>query len=133
MGYTSSNTQDCSGRQNKGRTFFTGFWPNPGPGRRPLDSDRRDAEFACVFPSVAFLTVSFVPQSIFWNPAEKKVKKYVQARPGNMFQLYVATHNAKHMEVVFGRPHYFGGGGGALLGMVKLKYTTNTCVNMSST
>jgi len=52
--------------------FFPGFWPHLGPGRRPLDSDRRDAEFAGVFASVAFLTVSFVPKSIFWNPAEKK-------------------------------------------------------------
>ena len=50
--------------------LLPGFWPNPGPGRRPLDSDRRDAEFACVFASVAFLTVSFVPKSIFWNPED---------------------------------------------------------------
>jgi len=39
-----------------------------------LDSVRRDAEFACVFASVAFLTVSFVPKSIFWNPAGKSKK-----------------------------------------------------------
>ena len=65
----------------KVKLFFPGFWPNLGPGRRPLDSDRRDAEFAGVFASVAFCAVSFVPKSIFWNPAEKKVKTYVQARP----------------------------------------------------
>jgi len=52
--------------------FFPGFWPNLGPGRRPLDSVRRDAEFAGVFASVAFLTGNFVPKSRFWNPAEKK-------------------------------------------------------------
>ena len=63
--------QDCSGRQNKVLTFFHGFWSNLGPGRRPLDSVRRDAEFAGVFASVAFLTVSFVPKSIFWNPVQK--------------------------------------------------------------
>jgi len=28
--------------------LFGGFWPNLGPGRRPLDSVRRDAEFAGV-------------------------------------------------------------------------------------
>ena len=56
----------------KFQLFFQGFWPNLGPGRRPLDSDRRDAEFAGVFASIAFLTVSFVPKPIFWNPAEKK-------------------------------------------------------------
>ena len=66
----------------KFKLFFPGFWPNLGAGRRQLNSDRRDAEFAGVFAPVAFLTVSFVPISIFWNPAEKKVKKYVQARPG---------------------------------------------------
>ena len=71
--------------QIKFKLFFPGFWPNLGPGRRPLDSIRRDAEFAGVFASVAFLTVSFVPKSRFGNPAEKKVKKYVQARPGPDF------------------------------------------------
>jgi len=58
--------------QIKFKLFFQGFWPNLGPGRRPLESDRRDAELAGVFGSVAFLTVSFVPKSIFWYPAEKK-------------------------------------------------------------
>jgi len=47
---------------------FPWFGPNPGPGRRPLDSGRRGVEFAGVFASVAFLTVNFVPKSIFWNP-----------------------------------------------------------------
>jgi len=28
--------------------FFHGFWPNLGPGHRPLDSVRRDEEFAGV-------------------------------------------------------------------------------------
>ena len=52
--------------------LFLDCWPNPGPGRLPLDSGRGDVEFAGVFASVAFLTVNFVPNSIFWNPAEKK-------------------------------------------------------------
>ena len=56
--------------------FFPGFWPNLGPGRRPLDSVHRDAEFAGVFASVAFLTVNFVPKSIFWDPSEKNKKVF---------------------------------------------------------
>jgi len=72
--------QDCLGRQIK-VWFFQAFWPNLGPGRRPLDSDRRDAEFSGVFASVAFLTISFVPNPDF-GIRSKKVKKYVQARPG---------------------------------------------------
>ena len=64
--------------------FVPEFWPNLGPGRRLLDSDRRDAEFASVSASVAFLTVSLMPKSIFWNSAQQKVKKYVQAGPGKI-------------------------------------------------
>jgi len=59
----------------KAKTIFNflvpGFWPNPAPGGLPLDSDRRDAELAGVFAPVAFLTVSFVPESRFWNSVEK--------------------------------------------------------------
>ena len=62
--------------------LFTGFWPNPGPGRLPLDSGRRDVKFAGVFASVAFLTVSFVRKSIFWNPVQKKVLKFARAMAG---------------------------------------------------
>jgi len=74
-------TQDCSGRQNK-VSIRWGFWPNPGPGRLPSDSDRRDDEFASVFAAVAFLTVSFVPKSIFWNLAETKSKNVVPSKTG---------------------------------------------------
>jgi len=76
-----ANTQDCSGRQNQVLLFSPHFWPNPGPARRLLDSDRRDAEFAGVFASVAFLRVSFVPNPDFGIRPTKKVKQYVQARP----------------------------------------------------
>jgi len=79
MGWSLS--QDCSGKQNKVLTFFPGFWPNPGPGRRPLDSDRRDAEFASVFASVAFLTVSFVPNPDF-GIRPKKSKKVRASKTG---------------------------------------------------
>ena len=64
----------------KFQLFFPGFWPNPGPGSRPLDSGRRDAEIACVFASVAFLTVSFVRKSMFWNPVQQKK---IKVRPSN--------------------------------------------------
>ena len=53
--------------------------PNPGPGRRPLDSDRQDIEIAGVFASAAFLTVNFVRESILWNPVEK-IEKVVDER-----------------------------------------------------
>ena len=53
---------------------FPGFWPNPGPGRRPLDSGRRDVEFASVFASVASSTVSVMRKSICWNPVQRKIK-----------------------------------------------------------
>ena len=45
--------------------FVPDFWPNPGPGRLPLGSGRRDVEFANVFASVAFLAVSFVHEHKF--------------------------------------------------------------------
>ena len=48
-----------------------GFCPNPGSGRLPSDSGRGDDEFASVFASVACLTVSFVPGSIFGTLSEK--------------------------------------------------------------
>jgi len=60
---------------------FHGFGPNPGPGRRPLDSVRRDADFAGVFASVAFLTVSFVPDSDF-AIRQKKSKKVRASKTG---------------------------------------------------
>jgi len=44
--------------------FVRGFRPNPNPGCRPLDSDRRDVELAGVFAFVALVTVSFLPKSI---------------------------------------------------------------------
>ena len=76
--------------------MFLDFWPNPGPGRLPVDSGRGDVELAGVFASVASLAVSFVPESIRWNLAEKKVKKWLQARPGNAshYQLFVGCINA---------------------------------------
>jgi len=52
-----------------------------------LDSVRRDAEFAGVLASVAFLTVSFVPNPDF-GIRPKKSKKYVQARPGKIGKFY---------------------------------------------
>jgi len=39
-----------------------------------LDSDRRDSEFAGDIACIAFLTVSFVPKPILWNPVQKKNK-----------------------------------------------------------
>jgi len=66
-------TQDCSDKQNEVFNFFRpGFWPNPGPGRRPLDSGRRDIEIAGVFASVATMAVSFVCECIFWKPRRAK-------------------------------------------------------------
>ena len=53
-------SQDCSGKQNKiPMCVFAVLGPNPGPGRLPLDSDRRDIEFDRVFASVASVAVSF--------------------------------------------------------------------------
>jgi len=43
------------------------------------------------FAAVAFLTVSFVPKSKFWNPAEKEVKNTGKRRPGNATMLGVAS------------------------------------------
>jgi len=50
---------------------FQDLWPNPGPGLLPLDSGGGEAELAGIFASVALLAVSFGPEPIFWNPAEK--------------------------------------------------------------
>ena len=55
--------------------MFPGFWPIPGPGRLPLDGDRRDAEFVSVFASVAFFEGQFRAESRFLNPAEKSTCK----------------------------------------------------------
>ena len=46
----------------KFKLFLTDFWPNPGPGRLPLNSGRGDVEFAGVFASVASLAVSLVSE-----------------------------------------------------------------------
>jgi len=45
--------------------FAPEFWPNPGPGRLPLDSGRGDIEVAGVFASAASVAVSFVSECIF--------------------------------------------------------------------
>jgi len=45
--------------------FFPDLWPNPGPGRLPLDSKRGDVEFAGVVDSVASLALSFVSKCMF--------------------------------------------------------------------
>ena len=47
-----------------------------------MDSGREDVEFAGGFASVASLAVSFVPESIFWNPAENKNQKVVASKTG---------------------------------------------------
>ena len=44
-----AKAQNCSGKQNTSATVFSGFGPNPGPGRLPLDSGRGDVEIAAVF------------------------------------------------------------------------------------
>ena len=49
-----------------------GLGPNPCPGRLPWNSDLRAVELASVFASVASLAVSFVLESIFWNPGKTK-------------------------------------------------------------
>ena len=60
----------------------SGFWPDLGPGRLPFDSHRRDAKIAGVFASVAFLTVSAVPKSIF-GIRPKRNKKVYQRKTEN--------------------------------------------------
>lgn len=52
------------------------FWPNPGSECLPLDSDRRDVEFAGGFASVASLAVSLAPEFIFWNLVKTKELKH---------------------------------------------------------
>ena len=64
-------TQDCSGKQNKVETVYSGFRQNPGPRHLPLDSGCGEVEFAGVFASVASLAPSVVPESIFRNLAQK--------------------------------------------------------------
>ena len=78
-----SLTRSCSGRQNKvSICFFRDF------GRilvRDVVHWIRIAEtpnLPVFFASVAFLTVSFVPKSIFWNPAEKS-KNIRASKTGN--------------------------------------------------
>ena len=51
-------------------------WPNPGPGRLPMDSARGQVEFASVIAFVASLVDNFVSECIFWggslvNPLRK--------------------------------------------------------------
>ena len=53
--------------------FVLDFWPNPGPGRLPLDLGRGDVELAGVFASVASVVVSFVSKCILWNIVNKKL------------------------------------------------------------
>ena len=64
--------QDCSGKQNKVEFVFPDFWPNPGPGRLPLDSSRGDVEFPGGFASVASVAVNFAPESIFVETCRKQ-------------------------------------------------------------
>ncbi len=56
------------------KLIFPDFWPNPGPGRIPLDSACGDVEFASVFAPVASVAVSFVSEFIFWNLVNIEVK-----------------------------------------------------------
>ena len=45
--------KDCSGRHNECLTFVSqGLSPNPGPGRRPLDSGRRDVGIVVFFAPI---------------------------------------------------------------------------------
>ena len=41
------------------------FWPDPGPGRSPLDWGRGDVELAGVLASVASVAISFGSEFIF--------------------------------------------------------------------
>ena len=54
--------------------FFQDFGPNPGPGRLPLDSGRRDVEFTGVFVSVASVAINFVSDAYFGTLSEKQIK-----------------------------------------------------------
>ena len=44
--------------------WFPDFWANPDPGHVPLDSDRRDIEFAGVAAFVASVAVRFVSEFV---------------------------------------------------------------------
>ena len=72
------------GKQKQNELSFPGFWPNPGPGRLPLDSGRADVEFAGVFASVASAAVSFVPES--WPRKKEKAVASKTGVLGNVFK-----------------------------------------------
>jgi len=78
-------------KDKQSSNVFSGFWPNPGPGRLPLDSDRGGVESARVVASVASLAVSFGPVFIFWNLAKKKLKirSCKQDRASHNFKLRI--------------------------------------------
>ena len=64
--------QNCSGKQNQTQTRFSGFGPNPGPGRLSMDLGRGDVEFARVFVSVTSVAISSVFEFIRWNREQIK-------------------------------------------------------------
>ena len=57
-------------------------WPNPGPGRLPLESGRGDVELAGDLTYVASLAVSFMSECIFWDPVDIKKLKNARAMAG---------------------------------------------------
>jgi len=62
-------------------SLFLEFWPNPSPGRLPLDSGRGDVEFASVFAQ-ASMAVSFMAEIRIWNPAAQASKKIDASKTG---------------------------------------------------
>ena len=59
------------------------------------DSGRNSMQNALSFVSVALMATQFVSKFMFWDPVQKKVKKYAQAIQGHAFSSLVLSRHAK--------------------------------------
>ena len=62
----------------------------------PLSPGRNSVQNGGIIASLSLMSTPFVPKSIFWTPVEKKVKKYIQALPGNMSLFCYSARYWKH-------------------------------------
>jgi len=72
--------------QIKIKLFVPGFWPNLGPGRRPLDAVRRDTEFAGVFCVRRIFDCQFRAQIQIWEIRPKTKSKVCASKTGIMLK-----------------------------------------------
>lgn len=97
-------SQPCSGQQTQ-VSFNDICWPNPGRGRLPWGSGRKDVEFNNVSASVVSSTRNLYPNAYFETLSRKKSKHARASNGGSNKTTWLNDRNRPETSAQSGRQH----------------------------